>query len=56
MVEKFGISTLKKGATNDLNLSALGMGGMSENFHSGDGQRLHYFVNEGVHKSYSSYA
>lgn len=57
IVEKFGISTLEReGATNDLNLSALGMGGMSEGASTLEMASAYTtFVNEGVHKSYSSY-
>lgn len=57
IVEKFGISTLvREGDTNDLNLSALGMGGMSQGASTLEMASAYTtFVNDGVHKSYSSY-
>lgn len=57
IVEKFGISTLvREGDTNDLNLSALGMGGMSKGASTLEMASAYTtFVNDGVHKSYSSY-
>ncbi len=57
IVEKFGITTLvREGSTNDLNLSALGMGGMSQGASTLEMASAYTtFVNDGVHKSYSCY-
>ena len=57
IVEKFGISTLQReGSANDLNLSALGMGGMAKGASTLEMASAYTtFVNNGVHKSYSSY-
>lgn len=57
ILEKFGISTLvREGSTNDLNLSALGMGGMANGASTLEmASAYSTFVNEGIHKSYSCY-
>lgn len=57
MVEKFGITTLKRdGSANDLNLAALGMGGMTSGATTLEMASAYTtFVNDGKHKSYSVY-
>lgn len=57
MVEKFGITTLERdGSANDLNLAALGMGGMTAGASTLEMASAYTtFVNDGVHKSYSIY-
>ncbi len=57
IVEDFGITTLvRDGSTNDLNLSALGMGGMANGTSTLEMASAYTtFVNDGVHKSYSCY-
>ena len=57
VAQKFGLSTLvKDGDVNDLNLAALGMGGLSKGVSTLEmASAYSTFVNEGVHKSYSCY-
>ena len=57
VLEDFGISSLvREGSTNDLNLSALGMGGMANGVSTLEmASAYSTFVNEGVHKSYTCY-
>lgn len=57
IVEKFGVSTLtRSGSANDLNLAALGMGGMTSGISTLEMASAYTtFVNDGVHKSYSIY-
>lgn len=56
IVEKFGISTLDRENGADLNLAALGMGGMSKGASTLDMASAYTtFVNKGVHKDYSVY-
>lgn len=57
IAQKFGITTLvKEGSSNDLNLAALGMGGMTKGASTLEmASAYSAFVNEGVHKSYSCY-
>ena len=47
---------VREGSTNDLNLSALGMGGMANGASTLEmASAYSTFVNEGIHKSYSCY-
>ena len=57
IAQKFGITTLvKEGESNDLNLAALGMGGMTKGASTLEmASAYSTFVNDGVHKSYSCY-
>lgn len=55
--EKFGLSTLvPSGAANDVNLAALGMGGLTNGVSTLEmASAYSTFVNEGIHKSYYCY-
>ena len=57
IAEKFGLTTLvKEGDSNDMNLAALGMGGMTKGVSTLEmASAYSTFVNDGVHKSYSCY-
>ena len=57
MAQRFGLTTLvKEGENNDLNLAALGMGGMTKGATTLEmASAYSAFVNDGVHKSYSCY-
>lgn len=57
VAEKFGLTTLvKEGEVNDLNLAALGMGGLTKGASTLEMASAYTtFVNKGVHKSYSCY-
>lgn len=57
IAEKFGLTTLvKEGDVNDLNLAALGMGGLTKGASTLEMASAYTtFVNKGVHKSYSCY-
>lgn len=57
IAEKFGLTTLvKEGDSNDLNLAALGMGGMTKGATTLEmASAYSTFVNDGVHKSYTCY-
>ena len=57
VAEKFGLTTLvKEGESNDLNLAALGMGGMTKGATTLEmASAYSTFVNDGIHKSYSCY-
>jgi penicillin-binding protein 1A len=57
VVENFGITTLKRtGDANDINLAALGMGGMTNGISPVEMASAYTtFLNDGVHKSYTSY-
>ena len=57
MAEKFGLTTLVgEGEINDVNLAALGMGGMTNGVSTLEmASAYSTFVNDGVHKSYSCY-
>lgn len=57
IAEKFGLTSLvRDGATNDLNLAALGMGGLTNGVSTLEMASAYTtFVNGGQHKSYSCY-
>ena len=57
IAERFGLTTLvKEGDSNDLNLAALGMGGMTKGATTLEmASAYSTFVNDGIHKSYSCY-
>ncbi len=57
LTQKYGITTLvNEGGTNDLNLAALGMGGMSKGVTTLEMASAYTtFVNDGAHKSYYCY-
>lgn len=57
IAQKFGLTTLvKEGDSNDLNLAALGMGGMTKGTTTLEmASAYSTFVNDGIHKSYSCY-
>lgn len=57
MAEKFGLTTLVgEGEINDVNLAALGMGGMTNGVSTLEmASAYSTFVNDGVHKNYSCY-
>ena len=57
IAERFGLTTLvKEGDSNDLNLAALGMGGMTKGATTLEmASAYSTFVNNGIHKSYSCY-
>lgn len=57
MAEKFGLTTLiGEGEVNDVNLAALGMGGMTNGVSTLEmASAYSTFVNDGVHKNYSCY-
>ncbi|MBR6584394.1 MAG: transglycosylase domain-containing protein [Firmicutes bacterium] len=57
MAEKFGLTTLVgEGEVNDVNLAALGMGGMTNGVSTLEmASAYSTFVNDGVHKNYSCY-
>ena len=55
LAQRFGLTTLvKEGESNDLNLAALGMGGMTKGATTLEmASAYSTFVNNGIHKSYS---
>lgn len=57
MAEKFGLTTLVgEGEINDVNLAALGMGGMTNGVSTLEmASAYSTFVNDGIHKDYSCY-
>lgn len=57
LAEKFGLTTLvKEGDVNDLNLAALGMGGLTKGASTLEMASAYTtFVNDGIHKSYYCY-
>ena len=57
LAQRFGLTTLvKEGESNDLNLAALGMGGMTKGATTLEmASAYSTFVNDGIHKSYSCY-
>ncbi|MBQ4651023.1 MAG: transglycosylase domain-containing protein [Firmicutes bacterium] len=57
IAERFGLTTLvKEGNINDLNLAALGMGGMTNGATTLEmASAYSTFVNEGIHKSHTCY-
>ena len=57
VAQRFGLTTLvKEGENNDLNLAALGMGGMTKGATTLEmASAYSTFVNNGIHKSYSCY-
>ena len=57
VAQRFGLTTLvKEGENNDLNLAALGMGGMTKGATTLEmASAYSTFVNDGIHKSYSCY-
>ena len=57
IAERFGLTTLvKEGDSNDLNLAALGLGGMTKGATTLEmASAYSTFVNDGIHKGYSCY-